>query len=443
MRNRRRLSLFVVIATAVMSVLLAACSSSGSSTGSSSTATTSAAGTSTSGATSAAGGSGATGSTAGCKTPTGPTVNIEAILEEAPAYQISQPSGRAAIAARVHAINCAGGLGAAGDKLGVIFCISNLDPNAVNACANSAVSNKSVVAAVGGGVAEGTPGTILAAGGVPSIPQTSYPSDLTGATSFDIVPSGAELGPGEPVMGCKLGYKNISLLLIQDPAAAGVPAFDNKALATFGCPNLTKTVEVPETATDLSSEVVAAAQGADAVVLAVAPNQAISAFKVRQQLNIKAPFITNGGTMVQSTIQAAGSSANGVLVETQAYLPPASDTTSAPGAAQFRAEMAAIGDSSLVDGWSQGTWITMDLLQTAAQGLTTVSRASLLASLSKISSFNAGGQIPTVNFTKPAPDPAFPRLFNNEWAPAVIQNGQVVALNNATLGNFIPVEKVG
>ncbi len=242
-------------------------------------------------------------------------------------------------------------------------------------------------------------------------------------------------------MGCKLGYKKISLLLIQNPAAAGVPAFDNQALAGFGCPDLIRTVQVPATATDLSSEVVAAAQGADAVVLAVAPNQAIQAFKIRQQLNIKAPFITNAGTMTAQTIQAAGSSANGVLMESQAYLP--ADDSSTPGAAQFRAEMAAVGQSDLVDGWSQGTWITLDLLQTAARGLTTVTRASLLDALRKISSFDAGGQIPPVNLTKPAPDPAFPRLFNDQWSPAVIQDGKVVALGNATLGNFVPVEKTG
>jgi ABC-type branched-subunit amino acid transport system substrate-binding protein len=425
MKARRLPALFAVIAATVLSA--AACSSSGSSTGGTSTSATA--------------GSGAAAASAKCKTPAGPTVTVMALLEEAPAYQVSQPSSRAAIAARVQAINCAGGLGAAGDKLAVTYCISNYDPNAVNACANQAVSDKNIIAVAGGGVAEGTPGTILAAGGVPNIPQTSYASDLNGSTTFAVVPSGVQLGPGEPVMACKLGYKKVSLLLIQNPAAAGVPAFDNQALEGFGCPDLIRTVEVPQTATDLSSQVVAAAQGADAIVLAVADNQAIAAFKDAKQLNIKVPFITNAGSMTSGTIQAAGSAANGVLVESQAFL-PANDSLS-PGAAQFRAEMAAVGQSSLVDGWSQGTWITFDLLQTAAEGLTTVNRTTLLGALNKITSFDAGGQIPTVNFTKPAPNPAFPRLFNDEWSPAVVKNGQLVALQNATLGNFVPVEKVG
>jgi ABC-type branched-subunit amino acid transport system substrate-binding protein len=367
-------------------------------------------------------------------------VDIMAILEEAPANQVTQPGARAAIDARIHAINCAGGLGAAGDKLSVVYCISNFDPNQVNACANQAVSNKSIVAVAAGGVAEGTPNTILAKGGVPNIPQTYYPNEGD-STTFAVVPSGAQLGPGEPVMACKLGYKKVSLLLIQNPAAAGVPAFDNTALQGFGCPALIRTVQVPETATDVSPQVVAAAQGADAIVLAVAPNQAIAAFKDKQQLNIKIPFITNAGTMTAGTIQAAGPSADGVLVESQAYLP--ANDSSTPGAAQFRAEMAAVGESSLVDGWSQGSWIALDLLQTAAKGLTTVDRASLLDALHKISGFDAGGQIPPINLTMPAPNSAFPRLFNDQWSPAVVKNGQVVALENATLGNFVLVQKTG
>jgi ABC-type branched-subunit amino acid transport system substrate-binding protein len=363
-----------------------------------------------------------------------------ALLEEDPAEQTAQLGARAAIEARVHAINCAGGLGAAGDKLGVVYCISNFDPNQVNACANQAVSDKSIVAVAAGGVAEGTPDTILAKGGVPNIPQTYYPNEGD-STTFAVVPSGAQLGPGEPVMACKLGYKKVSLLLIQDPAAAGVPDYDNSALQGFGCPALIRTVQVPATATDVSPQVVAAAQDADAVVLAVAPNQAIAAFKDKQQLNINAPFITNAGTMTTQTIQAAGSSADGVLVESQAYLP--ADDSSTPGAAQFRAEMAAVGQSALVDGWSQGSWITLDLLQTAAKGLSTVNRTTLLDALRKISGFDAGGQIPPVNLTKPAPNPAFPRLFNDHWSPAVVKNGEVVALENATLGNFVLVQKAG
>lgn len=439
MRTRRLPALLAVIAVTALSA--AACSNSSSSTGSSTSPSTSAAGSASSASTPAAAGSTAPAAAAGCKTPAGPTVTVMSILEEAPAFQVAQPSVRAAIAARVAAINCAGGLGTSGNKLAVTYCISNYDPNAVNACANQAVSDKSIVAVAGGGVAEGTPGAILASGGMPSIPQTSYSSDLNGSTTFAVVPSGVQLGPGEPVMACKLGYKKVSLLLIQNPAAAGVPAFDNKALEGFGCPDLIRTVEVPQAATDVSSQVVAAAQGADAIVLAVATNQAIAAFKDAKQLNIKAPFITNAGSMTSGSIQAAGSAANGVLVETQAYLP--ANDSSTPGAAQFRAEMAAVGQSSLVDGWSQGAWITFNLLQTAAKDLTTVDRASLLAALNKVSSFDAGGQIPTVDFTKPAPDPAFPRLFNNQWSPAVIKDGKLVALDNATLGNFVPVERVG
>lgn len=429
MRTPRRSSLYIAVAATVLSLSLAACSSSGAAGGADTASVP--AGSSSSG----------TGSHPACKTPTGPAVKIMTILEEARAYNVLQPSSRAAIDAKVHAIDCAGGLGAAGANLSVTYCVSNYDPNAVNACAKQAVSDKSIIAVAGGGASEGTPGAILAKGGVPSIPQTAYPSDLNGSTTFAVVPSGVQLGPGEPIMGCKLGYKKISLLLIQNPAAAGVPDYDNKALAGFGCPSLTKTVSVPATATDLSSEVVSAAQGSDAIVLAVGNAQAVSAFKAAEQLNIKIPFITNAGTMTAQSIQAAGPAANGVLVEAQAYLP--ADDSSTPGAAQFRADMAAIGKSDLADGWAQGSWISIDLLATAAKDLKNVDRASVLAALAKVSSYDAGGQIPSVDLGKPAPDPSLPRLFNNTFVPSVIKDGKLVALDDPKLDKFIPVEKVG
>ncbi|MFT4262206.1 MAG: ABC transporter substrate-binding protein [Nocardioides sp.] len=364
-----------------------------------------------------------------------------ALLEEAKAYNVSQPSSRAGIDSKVKAINCAGGLGTAGSKVEVVYCVSNYDPNAVDACANKAADDTSIVAVAGGGVAEGTPGATFAKAGLTSIPQTAYASDLNGATTFAIAPSGVQLGPGEPVMGCMLGYEKQSLLLIQNPAAAGVPDLDNAALKSYDCPDLLRTVQVPQTATDLSSQVVAASKDADAIVLAVGPAQAVAAFKAKQQLGIDVPFITNSGTMTADTIKAAGAAAEGVLVESQAYLP--ADDSESTGAAQFRADMKANGTSDLVDGWAQGSWLTFDVLQAATKDVATIDRASVLAAMSALSSYDGGGQLPTIDFTKPAPNPDFPRLFNDQFSPAVVKDGTFVALEDGTIDKFVPISKVG
>ncbi len=364
-------------------------------------------------------------------------MKVLTILEESQALNIHQQSLRAGIDAAVKRINCQGGLGKAGSPVEVDYCASNLDPNAVNACANRAVNDQGYVAAVGSGAAEGEPATILASAGVPNIPKDDYGSDLTGTTTFLPMVGGGLLGPGEPIMACQLGYKKVSLLLIQVPAAAKVTDLDNAALTSYGCPTLSNVVPVPATATDLSAQVTAASQGADAVVVAISPAQVASAFKVRDQLGIKTPFISNSGTMSAETIKAAGSAADGLLVEMQTYLPPAN--ASVPGVTQFRADMAASGQSAEVDGNSAAGWLTVDLLATAAKGLATVDRKSVLQALGSISSYDAGGMIPPVDFTKSAPLPDFPRLFNTSFSTAVLQNGQFEI--EPKLAKFIPFFK--
>lgn len=375
-----------------------------------------------------------------CDEPaTGPTVKILTLLEESPAANVLQPSVHAGVDARVRAINCSGGLSKAGNKVEVSYCQSNYDPNAVNACAREAVDDDTFVAAVGGGTAAGTPATIFAEAGLPSIPRGPGQDDVTGATTYAIAPWGAQIAPGAPVLGCKLGMKKISLLLIESPAAAGATEHDNKSLRSYDCPELIKTVSVPQETTDMQSYVIAAAKDADAIVLAVSPSQTIAAFKAREQLGIDAAFLTNSGSLTADVINATGSAAEGVYVASQAYLP--ADGSSAPGAAQFRDDMEALGKGDLVDGYAQGAWITVDLLAEVTKDLSTVDRSSVLAALGKVSDYDAGGQLPPIDFTKAAPNPAYPRLFNDKIAFAQVNDGALVALDDAEIPQFLATEK--
>jgi branched-chain amino acid transport system substrate-binding protein len=121
----------------------------------------------------------------------------------------------------------------------------------------------------------------------------------------------------------------------------------------------------------------------------------------------------------------------------QTYLPP--PDASVPGVTQFRADMATIGKTSEVDGNSAAGWLAVDLVATAAQGLATVDRASLLRALGSISSYDGGGMIPPTDFSKAAPLPNFPRLFNTSFSTAVLQNGQFQV--EPKLEPFIPFFK--
>lgn len=375
-----------------------------------------------------------------CAEPTGSTIKIATLVEESAALNAVQPSVRAGVEARVRAVNCDGGLGKAGHKLEVEFCQSNYDPNAVNTCAKDAAADETIVAAAGGSVASGTPGSIFAEAGMPNIPRGPYQDELDATTTFPIAPWGAQIAPGAPLLGCKMGWEKITLLLIQNPAAAGVADMNNSSLKTYGCPALHKVVNVPQETTDMVSHVVAASEGADAVVLAVSPSQAIAAVKAADQLGIDVPFIGNTGTMNADVIKATGGSADEMYLATQAYLP--TDDPKVPGAAEFRADMEGLGQAALIDGSSQSAWIAVDLLANVAKDLDTVDRASVLEALSTSSGYDAGGQLPPIDFTKPAPNPAYPRLFNDHVAFAQIQDGQVVGFEDSDLPRFLPIEQL-
>ena len=98
--------------------------------------------------------------------------------------------------------------------------------------------------------------------------------------------------------------------------------------------------------------------------------------------------------------------------------------------------MAAIGEDDLVDGNSASAWVAFDLLATAADGLETIDRASLLEAITTVSSYDGGGMQEAVDFSAAAPDPAYPRMFNRSFSPMVIQDGELSP--EPTLDQFIP-----
>lgn len=418
MRAKWFLSIFVVLATLAMS----ACSSS-------SKPTSDGGGSTASGTTAAAG----TGPNMDCKKGTGSPVKILSILDEAKANSISQPDVHAGIDARVGRINCEGGLGVAGSPVTVQYCPSNNDPNTVDACARNAVADKSFVAAINM-VSVGDSAKILDTAGIPSIPANPYTQDYTAASSFSLS-AGILITAGEAVMACQLGYKKVSELLIQVPAGAGITKQSNSALKSYGCPSIDRVVPVPPSATDMTAQLTAVSQGADAVLLDISTSQMPAVLKARQQLGIKTPFISSTGSATPAALKSAGSAANGLLLSNFLAAP----NSSIPGARQFLADMEKAGETGEVGGHSEAAWLSVELLATGAEGLPTVSRSTVLKSLKGLTSFDGGGLIPAVDLSKAGPNPNYPRLFNGDFAPVVISDGKYSAVSK--LPRFIPFFK--
>ena len=372
---------------------------------------------------------------AACRKATGPRVKILTMLDESQAANVYLPNLRAGINAGVHRINCEGGLGDVGSPVQVDFCVTSMNPNQVQACAGSAINNKSYVAAVGDEVQESDPGSEFAAAGLPDIPADALTlSELTGATTFN-TNAAVIHAAGEATLACHLRYKKTNQLFLDVPDTAVVIRLENQALRSYGCAPIAKTVKVPLTATDLSAEVYAASAGADAVILNLSPHDVVQAFAARQQLGIQTPFMAEGAVMSADTLKAVGDKANGMLVAD--WYPPGN--VSSAGNREFLADMSAVGQSGEADDMARAGWVATDLLATAAHGLRTVSRASVLKALRSMTSFDAAGMTPPLDFTKPAPDPQYPRVFNLTISPSIVAGGQFKAVSG--LPTFIPIFK--
>lgn len=430
---RRPKFLVAFSASLIAMAMVAACSSSGGNTGSSSTGSSTSSGA-TSGSVAASG-----TASSGCTPASGPTVKIQALMEEAAALNIAQPSQRAGIDARVKRINDCGGLGLNHSKLQVDYCTSNYNANTVNACAQKAADDPSVIASGFGGVSEGTPSAIAATANLPFILPYPYGQFLTASnsTTYAIFPGGEQFGPAEFILGCMLGYKKQGYLVVQFPGIDQIVKLINSELKSHGCAPVAKTQIVEQTATDMASPLTSLASGVDSIVVALTQFQMPAAFKAVQQLGIKAPLISNDASVDASTVKTIGPNANGTLVATAGYMP--ADDSSTPGLRQFKADLAANG-SNLYDGTSQTAWIGIDMLAAVTKDLKTVDRASLLAALKTFKGYDAGGQMPTLDLSTP-PNPNFPRLFNDKFSPGIIKDGKQVTIVDKGLDKFIPIVK--
>jgi ABC-type branched-subunit amino acid transport system substrate-binding protein len=136
----------------------------------------------------------------------------------------------------------------------------------------------------------------------------------------------------------------------------------------------------------VSPQVTAVAQGADAVVSDVAPAQNQQVLAARTQLGISAPFLTATGVLSNDAVKSLGPSAEGIKLASA--LP--TDDVQLPGNTTYLADMKALRAQHYGDA-AKMAWVSIDLLNTAVKGLTTLNRSTILAALNRVTSYDAGG----------------------------------------------------
>jgi hypothetical protein len=184
---------------------------------------------------------------------------------------------------------------------------------------------------------------------------------------------------------------------------------------------------VPLGKTDLAAEAAQLyAPGIDGVIFATDPGAAAALTALRAQLGSTVPIGASGGQFNAAAISKLAESAEGILLGAWFAL----DDWDVPGIKQYLSDLAEYTEGGESDDMGKNGYVAITLLNTAAQG-TDLSRAALLASAGKISSFDAGGLMPPTDYSKPsaALGGTAPRLFNPFVTYAKISGGKVVSVD--------------
>lgn len=191
---------------------------------------------------------------------------------------------------------------------------------------------------------------------------------------------------------------------------------------------------MPLDATELDSYVRDSVQGVGSVITGLtAQTQNFDALRARYKLGIRTPFVVLGANIYPAALKALGPAANGIFVTS--YFPP--PTSRLDGERRYVRSMQQAGYSQYLGDYSQMGWVAFALFDEAAHGLKTFTRQTMLNALRHVTDFTADGLTPPLDFSRAAPDPAYPRIFNWSYFPAKVSSGRLVAAGN---GRLVPIK---
>ena len=367
---------------------------------------------------------------------TGTPVKVMVILDESASNAlISEPQNHAGISAGLLRINNYGGLGGSGRPVQVVYCDDELNPNTADACVRQAASDPSIVALIGTSVSLPVD-SLIESSGLADIGAFPFiAGNFTDPNLFATNGGAISAGGGQAnLMHTVLDKETLSAGVLAYPAAVENVAIQNAVLKSCGGQPVVRTVQVPVTATDVSSYVATMAQNVDGIITNTTPAQQQQYLLALQHQGSKVPLTFVDSELTPEAISSLGAAANGTPVVS--YYPP--DNVDVAGNRQYLADMAAAGETANLNDNAKASWVAMQLFSYAMKGATTFTRATILARMRNVSGFTAGGLTPPLNFSGTAPDSSYPRLFNLNYYAGEIENGKVVA-SGSSAGKPIPV----
>jgi ABC-type branched-subunit amino acid transport system substrate-binding protein len=366
--------------------------------------------------------------TEGSAAPSGEPVKLMMVLDESEALGLNIEPARDGALARIERLNAEGGL--AGRPVEIEFCSTEFDPAKAAACGQRAVDDSSFVAVVGSvSTLMDSVNPLLEAAGMASVGSLPLSrSDIASANVFT-TNGGLVTGVGGLVVIASqdLGATSITNGRIGVEAAAQGTQLMDLVLSGYGAAPIANAVDVEPGAADVSAQVAAMAEGADAVVLSVSAELFQQILQARSQLGIDIPFVASDGQISAEALTALGAAADGTPVA--AYYP--TDDSGVPGVKTYLADLEAIDAASSSGGTAKNAWLAIDLLAHAVGDAGTIDRASVLAAMQAVNGYDSGGLTPVLDYTAAPPNPLFPRLFNLTFFAAEIRDGKLVAATDA------------
>jgi branched-chain amino acid transport system substrate-binding protein len=379
-RQTRRHAIGVVLALAA-AVFVAACGSSGN------TASTNSSGT--------------------ANTAAGSTLNIGVIADLT--GQTTFPEGVDGAKAAVAAVNKTGGIN--GHKLNLIVCDSQGNPNVAVECANQMVSSHVLYVDTDHSNEGDSYMPVLRAAGIPVTTGSPVGADELTYSNAYVLGSGTATDGGAGAMCAKLGSTKIGIAQLDIAGLTPLVNVIYTAIGPFGLSKANTSITlVPGTAVDLSPYAAALIQKSTCIVLVLAANQGVPMAAAIHAQDPSIPVVGAGpGTLAEW--ETIGKLANNVC-DNSPFPPPS--LTSAPGIAQYNAEMNAYNKSGLRDNIGIAGWASVRLAAKVLAKVANPTAATYMRALNTAGTINVP-PLPPLNFTKPVNlIPGATRVFSGD-----------------------------
>ncbi len=323
---------------------------------------------------------------------TGSPYTIAMLTGDSPAAKF--PETEALMDLGIKKINKKGGI--AGHQLRKTACAAGADANSAAECARKAVADPSVVAMWSYTSYFPAVDPIIESAKIPTISfAPNSPLELSCAMCFPTQGGYVATGGSTALLAAQvLKAKSANYVVLDVPAGVGFPVFAQSFLDANGLTMKNNGVTpIPLTATDLTAQAVKAGQGADAIIFTSFPSHLSAFLQTAKQQDVKTPIVSLMSALPLATVKQLGAAAEGV------YLTTAYDYDS-HGAKKARKALNKAGLPESNE--AMAAYTAPFLLAAATKGQTSVTGASVVAGLQKLTNFDGNqGLYPTIDYTKP------------------------------------------